>query len=121
MTIAGTCFNWGLSGREMDSDIKDMLMQKHLLCYSGRTGELPTGSSAQIGYLLGGFQDQINFEDENAFGLLNNYACRSLYLLTETLDLSGTPLELVIRVKYDIVTLSTSEMSELYQKLGVCG
>ena len=118
MAVAGYGFNWGLNGRDLIDGLDNLLNQPNLMCYSGRTGRI---GNADLSYQLGGPQDQINFEDENAYGVLDPYPCTQIYLQTECKQITADPLELTVRIDYDIVTLTQSEQADLYRTLGCCG
>lgn len=116
-----TCFNWALNGRLLVSGT-DLLNQSTLLCFSGRSGGLvmPSVVGLRSSFQVGGSSDQINLESSESFGVIERFPTRKVFLNVEMYeaDPGGGKYELNVRIKYDIVTLTTSEQSDLYQLLG---
>jgi hypothetical protein len=114
LTPAGVKFNWSICGAEGETD-ENLLENKHNVTYSGRSGT----DNADDKIPVGGYQDQIYLNDPGNYGVLKNKPLKTVYLGTEWNDLSGAP-SVCIRFDYDIVTLTTAEQAELYQR-GLCG
>lgn len=113
----GTKFKWGISGAEGDvTGNVGILLEPSLICFSGRAGLQPT-------YIVGGAQDSINLAQGDP-GTLQNIPLKNVYLAREVHGVTGkmssegeTNYDLYI--EYDIVTLTTAEQADLYQR-GLC-
>jgi hypothetical protein len=109
-------FTWALCSKEGEAE-ESLLLNPNNLTYSAHEPTLLSSEdSAQIG--IGGYQENIILSP-GQFGVLQNHPCKELFLGTEQIDLEGTPI-FDIRIEYDIVTLSTSEQADLYQR-NLCG
>lgn len=118
MTITTSVFNMGLLGAE-DDGINSILLQTSLLCYSGRHGGLETFvqyTNVQT-MQIGGDQDHINMLDGD--GRFKNFPVKELFFGRDLSNLATTGLKYEVRIEYDIVTLTTAEQADLYQR-GLC-
>lgn len=113
MSIAGTKFNWGIAGKEGETD-ESILQEPSLICFSGRQAGL---GDAGTSYQFGGVQDQIFMS--GGYGVLSNNPMRTPYLALESNLQDVEAAFYGLRIEYDIVTLTTAEQADLYQK-GLC-
>ncbi|MCK5795418.1 MAG: hypothetical protein KAH12_11965 [Anaerolineales bacterium] len=116
MSIAGTKLNWGISGSEGETD-QSIIQEPSLVCYSGRQGGLnPTYEES---YQFGGIQDQIDM-NSGGYGVLINSPMKTPHLALESNQVDVEEAFYGVRIEYDIVTLTTAEQADLYQK-ALCG
>lgn len=115
ITPAGVGFSWSLCGKISTAD-ESLLENESNICYSGRRG-LHTADS-QVSFMIGGYQDQIYMSGKGSYGVLVNRPLKEVFLGTEMNDINGTP-GVTLRIDYDIVTLTTAEQADLYQR-GIC-
>jgi hypothetical protein len=116
ITPAGVGFNWSICGRESSEDIS-LLKNESNICYSGRRGKNDDGDGLSC-YLVGGHQDQISMSSIDNYGVLKNSPLKELYFGTELNNIGDAP-SFDLRIEYDIVTLTTAEQADLYQR-GLC-
>lgn len=110
--MAGIKFNWGIAGVEGDS-LTSLLFEPSLVCYQGRQGGAP---GAPIMFETGGVPDQI--EVSGARGI-NQKPVKKVYFGREIDGIATADMKYDVRIEYDIVTLTTQEQADLYQR-GLC-
>lgn len=118
MSMTTSVLNMGLLGAEDDGS-SSILLQTPLLCYSGRQGGIPyfqEYTNVQT-MQVGGDQDHINMLEGD--GRFKNFPVKELFFGRDLYGLTSTGLKYEVRIEYDIVTLTTAEQADLYQR-GLC-
>lgn len=109
-------FEWGVSGLSGFIDLvgsASLIQAPKIMAYSAKIAEIASYATDNLPHfnLKYGYQDQIVFKKDE-YGFLEIYPAKRIYVGIKYTNLGA--VQIPFRIQYDIVTLSSNELLELY-------